>query len=139
MSAIERFFIVWDLEKGVRVRFLGCPLLRGFFIKEKPVSAGTFKLCLLLGGVRFLGCPLLGGLTVFHIVKSHNDGRRLRLILFYFFYFLYFLTLLPFPLYPSPSNCHSTAPPPPSNYKKVCSQLVVSQPYAYTLVLIRAT
>ena len=47
----------------------------------------------------------------------------------YFFYFLYiFLTLLPFPLYQSPSNCHSTAPPPSSNYKKVCSQLVVSQP-----------
>ena len=64
MSAFERFFFVWDLEKGVRVRFLGCPLLRGFFIKEKPISAGTFKLCPLLGGVRFLGCPLLGGLTV---------------------------------------------------------------------------
>ena len=49
-----------------------------FFIKEKPVFAGTFKLCPLLGGVRFLGCPLLGGLTVGQKKKGKNSMRSIK-------------------------------------------------------------
>ena len=87
MSAFERFFFVWDLEKGVRVRFLGCPLLRVFFIQEKAVSAGTFKLCPLLGGVRFLGYPLPGMSASGRFDCNYKVGllRAEEILLFFIF------------------------------------------------------